>query len=116
MTYAAWINRYPAEPSVRATLINTLIRQERFDQAVAAIADFKTAFPQDAIFPVKASALVEYRRGSPQKALALYDVSFQPLWPSELVQSYFGMLAAQHQQRAMRAATPAHPPHTPDAP
>ena len=103
-TYTAWIKRYPAEPSVRAALINTLIRQERFDQAVAAIADFKTAFPQDASFPVKASALVEYRRGSPQKALALYNASFQPLWPSELVQSYFGMLAAQHQQRAMLAA------------
>ncbi len=113
-TYAAWIKRYPAEPSVRAALINTLIRQERFDQAVAAIADFKTAFPQDAIFPVKASALVEYRRGSPQKALALYDASFQPLWPSELVQSYFGMLAAQHQQRAMLAAARAQLSHNPD--
>jgi cellulose synthase operon protein C len=113
-TYAAWIKRYPAEPSVRAALINTLIHEVRFDQAIAAIADFKTAFPQDDIFPVKASALVEYRRGSPQKALALYDASFQPLWPSELVQSYFGMLAAQQQQRAMLAAARAQLVHNPD--
>jgi tetratricopeptide (TPR) repeat protein len=113
-TYTSWIKRYPAEPSVRAALINTLIRQKRFDQAVAAIADFKAAFPQDTIFPVKASALVEYQRGSLQKALALYDASFQPLWPSELVQSYFGMLAAQHQQRAMLAAARAQLAHNPD--
>jgi hypothetical protein len=113
-TYTSWIKRYPAEPSVRAALINTLIRQKRFDQAVAAIADFKTAFPQDAIFPVKASALVEYQRGSLQKALALYDASFQPLWPSELVQSYFGILAAQHQQSAMLAAARAQLAHNPD--
>jgi len=113
-TYSAWIHRYPAEPSVRAALINTLIHQQRFDQAIAAIADYKSAFPQDAIFPVKASALVEYRRGSPQKALALYDANFQPLWPAELVQSYFGMLAAQHQERAMLAAARAQLARNPD--
>ena len=113
-TYAAWTNRYPAEPSVRAALINTLIHQQRFDQAIAAIADYKSAFPQDAVFPVKASALVEYRRGSPQKALALYDASFQPLWPAELVQSYFVMLAAQHQQRAMLATARAQLVRNPD--
>jgi cellulose synthase operon protein C len=113
-TYAAWIKRYPGEPSIRVALINTLIGQGQFDQALAAIADFKTAFPQYAVFPVKALALVEYRRGSPQKALALYSSSFQPLWPSELIQSYFGMLAAQHQQRAMLAAARAQLARNPD--
>ena len=113
-TYNAWIARYPAEPSVRAALINTLIRLQRYDQATTAISDYKRAFPQDAVFPVKASALVEYRRGSPQKALALYDSSFQPFWPAELVQSYFGMLAAQHQQRAMLAAARTRLAQNPD--
>ena len=113
-TYPAWIKRYPAEPEVRATLVRTLIGLQRFDQAMGAIGDYKVAFPQDKIFPVKAAALVEYRRGSSQKALAIYDASFLPLWPAELVQSYFGMLSAQHQQRAMLAAARAQLAQHPD--
>jgi cellulose synthase operon protein C len=113
-TYNAWITRYPTEPSVRAALVNTLIHQQRFDEATAAIAAYKTVFPQDAVFPVKAAALVAYRSGSPAKALTLYDASFQPLWPAELVQSYFGMLAAQHQQRTMLTAARVRLAQNPD--
>jgi cellulose synthase operon protein C len=102
-TYTAWIARYPAEPSVRATYVNTLIHQQRFDAAAAVIDDYKRAFPNDPVFPVKAAALIAYRSGSPDKALALYAASFQPLWPAELIQSYYGMAAAQHRQRELLA-------------
>lgn len=113
-TYGAWIVRYPAEPSLRAAQVEALIHQQRFDQATTAIDAYKAAFPHDAIFPVKAAALVAYRSGSPAKALALYDASFQPLWPAELVQSYFSMLAAQHQQRTMLSAARARLAQNPD--
>ncbi len=101
--YQAWMARYPAEPGPRVNYVSYLIREKRFDEAIAAITEYKRAFPQDASFPIKASALVEYRRGSAQNALAIYDASFQPLWPAELVQSYYGMLAVTHRQRQMLA-------------
>ena len=36
--------------------------------------------------------MVEYRRGSVQQGLAVYEQSFQPLWAPELVKSYFDLL------------------------
>jgi tetratricopeptide (TPR) repeat protein len=103
MTYTAWIARYPKEPSVRAAYVNTLIQQRRFDAANVAVEEYKRALPGDQVFPVKASALIAYRSGSADKALALYSASFEPLWPAELVQSYYGMAAAQHRQRELLA-------------
>ena len=100
-TYHAWITRYPDELSVRASLLSLLIQEKKFDEATSEISDYKRAFPKDTVFPLKASALIEYRRGSVDRALALYDTSFQPLWPAELVQSYFAMLGAAHQLRHM---------------
>ena len=102
-TYKSWIARYPSEPSVYAAAINSLIQQQRFDEASAVIEAYEKSFPNDAVFPVKATALVEYRRGSLDKALDLYESNFQPLWPAELIQSYYGMLAAQHAQRQVLA-------------
>ena len=102
-TYTAWIARYPGEPSVRAAYINALVHQQHFDAALAVIEEYKKAFPNDQVFPLKALALIAYRRGSADKALALYTVNFQPLWPAELIQSYYGMAAAQHRQRELLA-------------
>ncbi len=98
-TYRAWIARYPEEPSIYASLVNLLIERRQFDEASDEIADYKRAFPRDDVFPLKAAALIEYRRGSAVQAVALYESSFRPLWPPELVQSYFAMLSAAHQQR-----------------
>jgi hypothetical protein len=102
-TYRAWIARYPAEPSVYAALVSLLIQRQRFDEASAEVAAYKRVFPRDDVFPLKAAALIEDRRGSPAQALALYDGSFQPLWPADLVQSYFSMLSVAHEQRRMLA-------------
>jgi cellulose synthase operon protein C len=99
--YRAWIARYPQDPSIYAGLVNLLIERQQFDEASGEIADYKRAFPQDEVFPFKAAAFIEYRRGSPARALALYDSQFHPLWPPELVQSYFTMLGAAHERRHM---------------
>ena len=113
-TYKSWIARYPLEPSVYAAAINSLIQQQRFDEAGTVIEAYKKSFPNDAVFPVKATALVEYRRGSLDKALDLYESNFQPLWPAELIQSYYGMLAAQHAQRRVLADSRARLVTNPD--
>jgi hypothetical protein len=100
-TYRSWIARYPAEPSTYASLVSLLIDQQNFHEATLAIGEYRRAFPGDQVFPLKAAALIEYRRGSATQALAVYEHNFKPLWPSELVQSYFAMLSAAHRQRQM---------------
>ena len=103
-TYKAWIARYPAEPSVRAAYVNLLLEQKRYDEAKAAIAAYKSAFPKDEVFPVQAEAAVASKRGSTAEALALYDTSYQPLWPKELIASYCGLLVETHSLRRVLAA------------
>ncbi|MBB5063430.1 hypothetical protein [Granulicella mallensis] len=115
--YKAWMARYPAEPAVRAAFVNSLMKRQRYDEAEQAITEYRTAFPQDQIFPIKASALVALQQGdtaATTKALALFDKAYQPLWPTELVQSYFQLLAATHTQHTMLADTRARLLRNPD--
>lgn len=100
----AWIARYPAEPSVRAAYVNLLIEQKMFGEAKAAIALYKRAFPQDEVFPIQAAAAVAYAQGSTAEVLALYDRAYQPLWPQELIQSYYRLLVETHGLRRVLAA------------
>ena len=119
--YAAWITRYPQQPSVYAREFLWLLDRKRdakkFDRASELIAQYRRAFPQDAVFPLKATAMVEYRRGSTgsiEAALKTYDAGFDPLWPAELVQSYYGLLAETHTQRRFMADARARLAQNPD--
>ncbi|HEY6263795.1 MAG TPA: tetratricopeptide repeat protein [Candidatus Acidoferrum sp.] len=90
--YRAWIVRYPKEPQLYSRFLAYLISQKEFSAANQLIADYQKQFPGDEIFQVKAKALVDYRQGSIQQGLAVYEKSFQPLWDPELVKSYFELL------------------------
>jgi cellulose synthase operon protein C len=109
--YTAWIERYPQQPSLYAREFRWWLDESkgehRFERASELIGQYRQTFPQDAVFPMKATALIEYRRGgtgSIEKALATYDAGFAPLWPAELVQSYYALLAQTHQLRKSLAA------------
>ena len=91
--YRAWIARYQQEPQLYSRFLEYLINQKEYNAANQLIADYQKQFPGDEIFQVKAKALVEYRQGSIQQGLAVYEKSFQPLWEPELVKSYFDLLA-----------------------
>ena len=97
--YQAWIRRYPSTASVYSDDLSVLIDANRFDDARKLIVAYQQAFPYDAVFPVKATALVEYRSGSTEKALAVYDRGFEPLWPDELIASYAELLKQTHSER-----------------
>jgi hypothetical protein len=117
--YIAWIARYPGQPTVPAKYLHWLIEKKRYADATGLIAQYRKAFPADAVFPVKAAALVELSRGdadaaSVEKALAVYDAAFQPLWPSELVQSFYSLLAGTHRQRRFVADARARLAANPD--
>jgi predicted Zn-dependent protease len=111
--YRAWIARYPQEPQLYSRFLEYLISQKEYSAANQLIADYQKQFPGDEIFQVKAKALVEYRQGSIQQGLAVYEKSFQPLWDPELVKSYFDLLAQTQNLRKFldesRAALNANP-------
>lgn len=91
-TYRAWIARYPQQDQLYTRFLDYLVAQKEFDASNQLIASYQKQFPGDGIFPVKAHALVEYRRSSIQEGLAVYEKSFQPLWQPELVKGYFDLL------------------------
>jgi predicted Zn-dependent protease len=111
--YRSWLTRYPQEPSLYPRFIEYLISIKDFSGANQLIAQYHDKFPGDEILPVKARALVEYRQGSIQQGLAVYEKGFQPLWAPELIKSYFDLLAQTHSLRKFldeaKAAQQANP-------
>jgi cellulose synthase operon protein C len=97
--YRSWLMRYPEEPSLYPRFLEYLISIKDFSAAKQIIAQYHEKFPADEILPVKARALVEYRQGSLQQGLAVYEKSFEPLWAPELIKSYFDLLAQTHSLR-----------------
>ena len=91
-TYRAWIARYPSDEGLYARFLEYLVAQQEFEAATRLIASYQKAFPGDEVFPMKAKALVEYKHGSFQQGLAIYEKNFQPLWKPELVKAYFDLL------------------------
>ena len=111
--YAGWEQRYPREPSVYERELAFDLAGKDFPSASALIERYRKAFPEDASFPVRAEAQLEAGRGSAKDGLAVFDRSFEPLWPAELVKSYFDLLVSGHQtlktRDALRARLAANP-------
>ena len=103
--YRAWIARYPQEQMLCVRFLEFLVAQKEYASAGQLIADYRKQFPDDQIFPVKANAMLEYRRGSVQQGLSVYEQSFQPLWDPQLVKSYFDLLRETQNLRKFRDDT-----------
>ncbi len=100
--YRAWIARYPNEASLYAQFLQFLVAEKEYASAAQLIADYRKHFPSDQIFPVKAKAMLEYRRGSVREGLSVYEQSFQSLWDPQLVKSYFDLLRDTQNLRKFR--------------
>ena len=100
--YRAWIARYPDEQSLYARFLQVLVAEKEYPAAGQLLADYRKRFPNDQIFPVRAKAMVEYRRGSVREGLSVYEQSFQPLWDPQLVKSYFDLLRDTQNLRKFR--------------
>ena len=111
--YNAWLERYPKEAGTYSRFFDFLLARKNFAEAERLIGRYEKAFPRDHVYPLEARATLVYKRGSTDEALALYDRSFQPLWPPELVQDYFNLLKETHRLREFlsraRAAVTANP-------
>ncbi|HME10442.1 MAG TPA: hypothetical protein VKG25_25540, partial [Bryobacteraceae bacterium] len=95
-SYRGWIARYPREHEPYASYFDFLLAQKQFREAERLLADYRKAFPEDAVYPVEAAAALAGAQGTPEDALHVYEASFQPLWPPSLVKSYFDRLKARH--------------------
>jgi len=93
--------RVEGQPDFSTSRLSTprLSTPRLFSEAERLIRRYEKAFPRDKVFPIEARATLAYKRGSTDEALALYDRSFQPLWPPELVQDYFDLLKETHRLR-----------------
>lgn len=93
--YRAWIARYPQQSVAYARAITWALAHQRFADADSILASYRTQFPADKVFPTRAAALIALRRGGSDaeaRALAVYDSTFDPLWPQALTSSYFSLL------------------------
>jgi hypothetical protein len=115
-TFNAFLTRYPDQPAVYAAALNFQLDQKDFTAAEALVSRYQRQFPQDEVFPIRAEALIALRRGNPGAALAVYDRAFQPLWPAELIHSYFALLEQTHRERAFVASARAQLAAHPDGP
>jgi len=100
--YRAWIARYPQEQSLYARFLQFLVAQKEYSAATQLVTDYRKQFPNDQVFPVKATAMVEYRKGSVREGLSVYEQTFQPLWDPQLVKSYFDLLRDTQNLRKFR--------------
>ena len=91
---------YPTQPSVYAHELQFLLDARAYPAAEALITRYHQQNPADITFPIRAHALIVLRRDGPDQALAVYDSAFQPLWPNDLLVSYFSLLTQTHRQRA----------------
>jgi len=92
-SYRAWLDRYPGQASVYIRYFQFLLDHKSFAEAEKLIAQYHAAVPADEVLPVKQRALLEYKRGSIEQGLAIYDAHFQPLWPQELMDGYFALMS-----------------------
>jgi tetratricopeptide (TPR) repeat protein len=100
--YRSWIKRYPTEPSLYGRFMEFLVAQKEYAIATSLIDEYRKQFPSDQVFPVRAKAMVEYRRGSVREGLSVYEQSFEPLWDPQLVKSYFDLLRDTQNLRKFR--------------
>jgi tetratricopeptide (TPR) repeat protein len=111
--YAGWERRYPQEASVYRRELAFDLKNKDFASVSALIERYRKAFPGEKQFPVSAEAEVEAVRGSASDGLAVFDRSFEPLWPAELVKSYYDLLVSGHRtlktRDALRARLAANP-------
>ncbi len=111
--HRAWMARYPKEAGVYHRFFDFLLARKDVAAAEQQISAYQQAFPDDRVFPVRARASLAHARGAEAEALALYEQTYEPLWPPELVRSYFALLGETRNLRTFldraRANVAAHP-------
>lgn len=110
---AAWLTRFPENALLHERRFAALLEAEEFAGAEQAIADYEAQFAGATSAVLAWRARLSAARDGADQALALYEASFDPLWPTEVFQSYFDLLEEaqrlaerRDEARAGRATAP----------
>lgn len=111
--YQAWVARYPKEPDAYSRAFLAMLQKKQFATAEQILVSNERAFPGLVDFPVQSRAALELAKGSPERAWAVCEKSFQPLWPEQVAASCLTLLKDQglsrkflDQTRAQVSANP----------
>ncbi len=111
--YTAWLSRYPGQPDVYQRYLMFLTSRGDFGAAEQLVGDYEAALPGDVVYPVQARARIAAARDGAAAASALLEQAFEPLWPPQLLSTYFDQLQNADRLRARldeaRAAVAADP-------
>ncbi len=102
--YEAWIDRYPKETEPYLSYFQTLLEEKSRPAARALAARMHSAFPDNQRLAIETAAQLAGLDGGANAALAVYQHSFTPLWPTALETAYYKLLSDTHQLRAFLAA------------
>ncbi|MBI4910363.1 MAG: hypothetical protein HY820_42490 [Acidobacteria bacterium] len=111
--YQKWNARYPREAGLYLRWMNAELAAKDFDQAARLLAEYPRRFPGDTMTVTTMTAELERARGNTDKAIAVYNTAFQPLWPRGLYNNFFSLLRDTRTSRKFladaRAAATASP-------
>jgi predicted Zn-dependent protease len=97
--YAGFVARYPHQQSLWARQLGFLLDGRDYAAASTLIEHYRSEFPGDRVFPLQAEADLAARRGAAQDGLAVYERGFDPLWPPELIRSYYALVLKSRTQQ-----------------
>ncbi|HVX65179.1 MAG TPA: tetratricopeptide repeat protein [Bryobacteraceae bacterium] len=103
IVYDAWLERYPRSAQAFEKAFDSSAAARDWPRAEAILQRYSQAFPDEEAFPVRARATLAERRGGPSDALAVYAGAWNPLWPPELIKSYFQLMEKTHTLHAWLA-------------
>ena len=98
--YRLWTRRFPAAPGLQQNFFAYAVAHKLPGVERELIDAYEKAFPKDEEFPVEARSELAV---STDQALAVYERSFRPLWPPQLVTQYFALLKKNNALRAYLA-------------
>ena len=107
--YESWIAKYPTAAQLQVRYFDFLLDAGLISRATQILTQYEQKFPNDRTSIVRARTKLAEKRGSPGGAIAVYTSAYDPLWPEDLLNSYFALLADTHKsfdfyQNARRAA------------
>ena len=91
--FRAWLERYPSRHEVYSRFADHLLEQNDFAEVERLVDEYEAAFPTDTFSTVRFRARLAEERGGAEDGIAVYEESFDPVWPAGLIGVYFDALA-----------------------
>jgi predicted Zn-dependent protease len=94
--FDTWIATYPKSAVVQQRYFDFLLDAGIIARAEQILNQYERTFPNDRVALVRQKTKLAEKRGSPGGAIAVYEASYDALWPKELLDGYFRLLVESH--------------------